>query len=119
MPQRTGAASSRAEQACPGEQHARPDTPAPSIGRRTGRLSTNDTPRRRHDGVHRALESIRSGRCGGACGRGGVGTLPRVREIKVREDLPHHRGIVQRGNQAHRCLMNQADQVVAPELPAA
>jgi len=44
MPQRTGAASSRAEQACPGEQHARPDTPAPSIGRRTGRLSTNDTP---------------------------------------------------------------------------
>ena len=47
----TSAASSEVERAGPGERHARPDTPPPSIGRRTGQISANDTSRRRHDGV--------------------------------------------------------------------
>jgi len=100
MPQCTSAASSRVERAGPGGQHPRPDTPAPSIGRRTGRICTNATSRHRHDGVRRAPEPIRSGRGGARLGRGGAGTLPRVAEGEVREDRLDDRGIVQRGDQA-------------------
>ena len=75
------------------------DRPPPSINRWT---------RRQHechlaasaDGVRRALEPIRSGRGGAGRGWGGAGTLPRVAEGEVREDLPDDRGIVQRGDQA-------------------
>jgi hypothetical protein len=46
-----------------------------------------------------ALEPIRSGRGSAGLGWGGAGTLPRVAEGKVREDLPDDRWIVQRGDQ--------------------
>jgi hypothetical protein len=55
----------------PLRQHARPD-----IGRRTGRISTNDASRLRHDGVRRAPELIRSGRGGTGLGWAGDGTPP-------------------------------------------
>ena len=55
--------------------------------------------RRRHDSVRRASEPIRSGRGGAGLGWAGAGTLPRVAEGEVREDLPDDRGIVQRGDQ--------------------
>jgi hypothetical protein len=100
MPQGTSAASARAERAGPGERHAMPDTPRRSIGRRTGRITTNAVLRRRHDGVRRAPEPIRSGRGGAGRERGGAGTLPRVREGEVLEDLPDDRGIVEGGDQA-------------------
>ena len=58
------------------------------------------TSRRRHDGVRRAPEPIRSGRGGAGLRWGRAGTLPRVAEGEVREDLPDDRGIVQRGDQA-------------------
>jgi hypothetical protein len=45
-------------------------------------------------------EPIRSGRGGARLGWGGAGTLPRVAEGEVSEDLPDDRGIVQRGDQA-------------------
>ena len=78
-----------------GERHARPDRPPPSIDRWIGRLGTNATSRRPHDGVRRAPEPIRSG-CGGArFGWGAARTLSRVAEGEVREDLPDDRGIVQ------------------------
>ena len=82
------------------EIEARPDTPSPSIGQRAGRLSTHDTSQRRHDRVRRAPEPIRSGRADAGRGTGGAGTLPRVREGEVREDLPDDGGIVQGGDQA-------------------
>ena len=63
------------------------------------RISTNATSRRQHDSVRRAPEPIRSGRGNAGLGRGGAGTLPRVAEGDVREDLPDDRGIVQRGHQ--------------------
>jgi hypothetical protein len=88
------------ERAGPGEEHARRDTPPLSIGRRTGRLRTNATSRRRHDGVRSAPERIRSERGGARLGWAGAGILPRVREGSVREDLPNDGGIVQRGDQA-------------------
>ncbi len=100
MPQCTSATFSQVERAGPSERHAKPDTPPPSIDRWTGRLSTNATSRRRHDGVRRAAEPIRSGRGDAGLGRGGAGTLPRVAEGEVREDLPDNRGILQRGDQA-------------------
>jgi hypothetical protein len=100
MPQCTSATFSRVERAGPGERHARPDRPPPSIDRWTGRISTNATSRRRHDGVRRAPEPIRSGRGGARPGWGAAGTLPRVAEGEVREDLPDDHGIVQRGDQA-------------------
>jgi hypothetical protein len=81
MPQCTSAASARVERTGPGERDARPDRLPPSIDRRTGRISTNGTnatSRRRHDGVRRAPERIRSGRAGAGFGWGGAGTLPRV-----------------------------------------
>jgi hypothetical protein len=78
------------ERADPGERHARPDRRPPSIDRWTGRISTNATSRRQHDGVRRAPEPIRSGRGGAGLGRGGAGTLPRVAERVGREDLPDH-----------------------------
>jgi hypothetical protein len=53
-PQCTSAASSRVERAGLGERHPRRDRPPPSIGRRAGRISTNATSRRRHNGVPRA-----------------------------------------------------------------
>ncbi len=56
--------------------------------------------RRRHDGVRSASESIRSGRGGAGLGWGGAGTLPRVAEGEVREDLPDDRGIVEGSDQA-------------------
>ena len=65
-----------------------------------GEIGTNATSRRRHDGVRCAPEPIRSGRSGAGLGWGGAGTLPRVAEGEVREDLPDDRGIVQRGDQA-------------------
>src|SRR5580765_372006 len=52
-----------------------------------------------HDGVRRAPEPIQSGR-GAGLGWSGAGTLPRVGEGSVCEDLPDDRGIVQRGDQA-------------------
>jgi hypothetical protein len=51
-------------------------------------------------GVRRALELIGSGRGGAGLGWAGAGTLPRVREGEVCEDLPDDRGIVERGDQA-------------------
>ena len=42
-------------------------------------------------------EPIRSGRGSAGLGWGGAGTLPRVGEGEVREDLPDDRGIVQGG----------------------
>jgi hypothetical protein len=66
MPQCTSATFSRVERAGPAEQHARLDTPPPSIDRRTGRRSTNATSRRRHDGIRCAPEPIRSLRSGTA-----------------------------------------------------
>jgi hypothetical protein len=99
MPQCPSASSSRVERAGPGERHARPDRPPPSIGRRTGPISTNATSRHQHDGVRRAPEPIQSGR-GAGLGWSGAGTLPRVGEGSVCEDLPDDRGIVQRGDQA-------------------
>jgi hypothetical protein len=77
-----------------------PDTPPPSTGRRTGRISAEGPSLRRHDGVRRAPEPVRSGRGGAGFGWGGAGTLPRVAEREVREDLPDDRGIVPRGDQA-------------------
>jgi hypothetical protein len=56
MPQCTSATFSRVERAGPSERHARLDRPPPSIDRWTGRISTNATSRRRHDGVRRAPE---------------------------------------------------------------
>jgi hypothetical protein len=100
MPQCTSASSSRVERAGPGERHARPDRPPPSIDRRTGPISTNATSRHQHDGVRRAPEPIRSGRGGAGLGRDGAGTLPRVVEGEGRKDLSDDRGIVQRGDQA-------------------
>src|SRR5213593_4903989 len=88
LPQCTSATFSRVERAGPGERHARPDRPPPSIDRWTGRISTNATSRRRQDSVRLAPEPIRSGRGGAGLGWGGAGTLPRVAEGEVREDLP-------------------------------
>ena len=87
MPQSTSATFSRVERAGPGERNARSDRPPSSIGRRTRRISTN------------AVEPIRSGRDDAGFGWGGAGTLPRVAEGEVRENLPDNRGIVQRGDQ--------------------
>src|SRR6266702_1307884 len=61
-----------------------PDTPPPSTGRRTGRISAEGPSLRRHDGVRRAPEPVRSGRGGAGFGWGGAGTLPRVAEREVR-----------------------------------
>ncbi len=94
MPQCTSATFSRVERAGPSERHARVDTPPPSIGRRIG---TNATSRRRHDGVRCAPEPIRSRRRGAGLGWGGAGTLPRVAEGEVREDLPDDRLILRHG----------------------
>jgi len=71
MPQCTSATFSRVERAGAGERHARPDRPPPSIDRWTGRISTNATSRRRHDGVRRApaRSSTRQGRDPEAPGR--------------------------------------------------
>jgi hypothetical protein len=88
MPQYTSATFSQVERACPGERHARPDRPPPSIDRWTGRISTNATSRRQHDGVRRTPEPIRAGHGGAGLGRDGAGTLARVAESEVREDLP-------------------------------
>jgi len=41
-----------------------PDTPPPSTGRRTGRISAEGASLRRHGGVRRAPEPFRSGRGG-------------------------------------------------------
>jgi hypothetical protein len=86
MPQGTSATFSRVERAGPSERHARPDRPPPSIDRWTGRISTNATSQRRHDGVRCAPEPIRSGRGSARLGWGAAGTLPRVAEGEVRED---------------------------------
>jgi hypothetical protein len=56
MPQCTSATFSRVERADPGERHARPDRPPPSIDRWIGRISTKATSRCQHDGVCRAPE---------------------------------------------------------------
>ena len=53
-----------------------PDTPLPSTGRRTGRISAEGASLRRHDGVLRAPEPFRSGRGGAGLGRGGAGARP-------------------------------------------
>ena len=42
---------------------------------------------RRHDSVRRARDPIRSGRGGAGLGWAGAGTVPRVAEGEVREDL--------------------------------
>jgi hypothetical protein len=76
MPQCTSATFSRVERAGPSERHARLDRPPPSIDRWTGRISTNATSRRRHDGVRRAPEPIRSGRGGARLGWAGPGLCP-------------------------------------------
>ena len=94
-----------------------PDTPPPSIGRRTGRISTNATSRRRNDGGRRAPEPIRSGRGGAGLGWGGAGTLPRVGEGAVRKDLPNDRGIVQRGDQAQPAPTMATGQDIHRERP--
>ncbi len=86
MPQCTSATFSRVERAGPGERHARPDRPPPSIDRWTGRISTNDTSRRRHDGIRRAPEPIRSGR--GGARLGGVATVSHW-------DIEHHEVVVE------------------------
>ena len=102
MPQCTSAASAQVERAGPGERHARPDRLPPSIDQRTGRISTNGTKatsRHQHDGIRRTPEPIQSGR-GAGLGWSGAGTLPRVGEGSVCEDLPDDRGIMQRGDQA-------------------
>ena len=78
----------------------------------------NATSRRRHDGVRRAPERIRSGRAGARFGWGGAGTLPRVAEGEVREDRPDDRGIVQRGDQAQPAQMPRAGQEDAGERMA-
>jgi hypothetical protein len=114
MPQCTSATFSRVERAGPSERHARPDRRPPSIGQRTG---TNATSRRRHDGVRCAPEQIRSGRSGAGLGWGGAGTLPRVAEGEVREDLPDDRGIVQRGDQAEAAATLGTRQHVDAERP--
>jgi integrase len=85
MPQCTSASSSRVERTGPGERHARRDRPPPSIGRRTGPISTNATSQHQHDGVRRAPEPIQSGR-GAGLGWSGAGTLPRVGEGRQRLD---------------------------------
>jgi hypothetical protein len=46
------------------------------------------------------LDPTRSGRGGAGRGWGGAGTLPRVGEGQVREDLPDDGGIVEDGDQA-------------------
>jgi hypothetical protein len=48
---------------------------------------------------------------------GGAGALPRVGEGEVREDLPDHRGIVQRGNQAEAASTLGTRQHVDAERP--
>jgi len=127
MPQCTSAASSRVERPGPSERHARRDTPPPSIGQRhrptdrprTGRISTDDASQRRHDGVRRAPEPIRSGRGGVGLGWGGTGALPRVGEGQVRGDLSDDGGLVQRGDQAQPAPTVRARQDIKRERPGA
>src|SRR6267143_4528189 len=68
IPQCTSATFLRVERAGPSVRHARPDRPPPSIDRWTGRISTNATSRRHHDGVCPAPEPIRSARGGAGLG---------------------------------------------------
>ena len=74
MPQCTSASSSRVERADPGERHARPDRPPPSIGRRTGQ-SARMPPRGTSTTASAApLSRSQSGR-GAGLGWSGAGTL--------------------------------------------
>jgi hypothetical protein len=77
----------------------RPDTPPPSIGRRTGRICTNGASRRRHDGVRRAPS--RSDQGAAAWGSGGAGPelCPEGGDPHVREDLADDGRIVERGDE--------------------
>ena len=58
------------------------------------------TPRGGGTTASAAPSRSRSGRGGAGLGWGGAGTLRRVGEGEVREDLPDDRGIVQGGDQA-------------------
>jgi hypothetical protein len=65
----------------------------------------------------RAPEPIRSGRGGAGLGWGGAGTLPRVGEGQVREDLSDDGGLVQRGDQAPPAPTMSTGQDINAERP--
>jgi hypothetical protein len=94
MPQCTSATFSRVERAGPSERHARVDTRRRQSAGESARMpprgagtTASAAPPSRSDQDAEAPDS----------GGGGAGTLPRVAEGEVREDLPDDRLILRHG----------------------
>jgi hypothetical protein len=75
----------------------------------------NDASRRSHDGGRRAPN--RSGHDAARLGWGGAGARPGGSRPLVREKLPDHRGIVQRGDQPQSAPAMRARQHIKRERP--
>ena len=110
----------------PGEEHARRDTPPPSIGRLTGRLRSNATSRHRHDGVRSAPNGSDQNAAAPDSGGTGPGLCPewqRARcarilrmttgscNVAIRRRRPPHWGHPSTSMPKARCM--RADQVQA------
>jgi hypothetical protein len=81
------------------------------------RVNLAATSRREGTTASAAPSRSRSGRGDAGFGWGGAGTLPRVAEGEVREDLPDNRGIVQRGDQPEAASTMGTRQHVDAERP--